>query len=143
MAAPSRIKVLIVDDHPLLRAGVAALLKQERDIQIVGESDNGKDALKRVKELAPDVVLIDITMPGMDGIEATTQIVKSGSAAKVLVLTQHEHEEYIKRIMRCGAKGYILKSSVGDELIKGIRAVHTGDQFFTAEVSKIMVESYV
>lgn len=139
----ARIKVLIVDDHPLLRAGVTALLKQERDIQIVGETDNGLDGVRLAKELSPDVVLIDISMPQLDGFQATAQIVLANSKTRVLVLTQHEHEEYIKRIMQAGASGYILKSAVAGELIKGIRAVHQGGQFFTSEVSRIMVESYV
>jgi DNA-binding NarL/FixJ family response regulator len=139
----TKIKVLIADDHPLFRAGVMSLLNQQRDIQIVGEVDNGKAAVQKARELSPDVVLIDITMPQLDGFEATTQIVRGPSKARVLVLTQHEHEEYIKRIMHAGARGYILKSAVAEELIKGIRAVFNGEQFFTPEVSRIMVESFV
>jgi two-component system response regulator NreC len=143
MVTGGKIKVLVVDDHPLMRAGISSLLKQERDIQIAGEVANGEEAILRTKELQPDIVLIDISMPHMDGFEATKQIVSSGGKVRVLVLTQHDHEEYIKRIVQAGASGYILKSAVADELIRGIRAVHGGGQFFTAEVSRIMVESYV
>lgn len=139
----TRIKVLIADDHPLLRAGVASLLMKERDIQIVAEVDNGRAAIQKTKELAPDIVLMDITMPDMDGFDATNKIAHGGGKTRVLVLTHHEHEEYVKRIMRAGASGYILKSAVSEELIKGIRAVNSGEQFFTHEVSRIMVESYV
>ena len=139
----AKIKVLIADDHPLLRAGVASLLMKERDIQIVAEVDNGRAAIQKTKELAPDVVLMDITMPDIDGFDATSRIARGGGKTRVLVLTQHEHEEYVKRIMQAGASGYILKSAIAGELIKGIRAVYSGEQFFTPAISRIMVESYV
>jgi DNA-binding NarL/FixJ family response regulator len=138
-----RIRVAVVDDHHLVRAGIAALLKNEHDIEVVLEAADGAEAIERIMELNPDVVLMDISMPTMGGIDATARLRSAGSRAKVLVLTQYDHEEYIKRVMQAGASGYILKSAIADELLRGIRAVERGEQFFTPAVSRVMVDSYI
>ncbi len=143
MAAVQKIRVLIADDHHLVRAGIAALLRNEKDIQVVGEAESGLDAMEKAKTLNPHIVLMDISMPNMDGIEATHRITHGDKPAKVLVLSQYEHEEYIKRVMQSGASGYLLKNTVFDELIRAIRAIHRGEQFFTPSIAKTMIESYV
>ena len=138
-----KIRVAIVDDHQLVRAGIAALLRNEPDIEVVIEASDGQEVLAKLGALSPDVVLMDISMPTMNGIEATTRIRHAGWATKILVLTQYDHEEYIKRVMQAGASGYILKSALADELLRGIRAVFRGEQFFTPAVSRVMVDSYI
>ena len=139
----AKIRVAIVDDHHLVRAGIAALLRNEADIEVVSEASDGLELLGKMKTLSPDIVLMDISMPSMNGIEATVRIRQTGSGAKVLVLTQYDHEEYIKRVMQAGASGYILKSAIAEELLRGIRAVARGEQFFTPSVSRVMVDSYI
>lgn len=138
-----KIRVAIVDDHHLVRAGIAALLRNEPDIEVVYEASDGLEALGVLKTLQVDIVLMDISMPTMNGIEATSKIRHANPATRVLVLTQYDQEEYIKRVMQAGASGYILKSAIADELLRGIRAVSRGEQFFTPSVSKVMVESYI
>lgn len=143
LATTTKIRVLIVDDHHLVRAGIAALLKNLKDIEVVGEAGSGLGALSKLKQLKPDVVLMDISMPEMDGLEATERVMEAEPGTKVLALTQYEQEEYVRRIMRAGARGYVLKSSLADELMTAIRAVHRGETFFTPSISKLMVQSYV
>ncbi len=143
MQKRSKIRVAIVDDHHLVRAGIAALLRNESDIEVVAEASDGLEFLDKLKSLAPDIVLMDISMPTMNGIEATTRIRQSGIGTKVLVLTQYDHEEYIKRVMHAGASGYLVKNAIAEELLRGIRAVYKGEQFFTPSVSKVMMESYI
>lgn len=141
--APSRIGVLIVDDHHLVRAGLAALIQNEQDMEVVGEASDGQEAVEQALRVAPRVVLMDISMPGMDGIEATRRIALAEHSPRVLVLTQYDHEEYIRRVVQAGASGYILKSSVAEDLRRAIRAVARGEQYFAPSVSKLMIESYV
>ncbi len=143
MQKRTKIRVAIVDDHHLVRAGIAALLRNEPDIEVVNEASNGLDVLEQLKKHTPDIVLMDISMPTMNGIDATMRIRAAGLQTKVLVLTQYDHEEYIKRVMHAGASGYLLKSAIADELLRGIRTVHRGEQFFTPSVSKVMMESYI
>jgi DNA-binding NarL/FixJ family response regulator len=140
---PPRISVLIADDHHLVRAGIAALLASEHDMQVVAEVANGEEAVETAAGFASLVVLMDITMPGMDGIEATRRITHANPSARVLVLTQHDHEVYVQRAVQSGASGYVLKTSVAEDLRRAIRAVARGEQYFAPSVSKLMVESYV
>ncbi|MEV4311119.1 response regulator transcription factor [Actinocrispum sp. NPDC049592] len=117
------IRVLLVDDQPLLRLGFRAVLDQEPDITVVGEADNGQQAVRMVPGARPDVVLMDIRMPVMDGIEATRRIVSSGSAARVLVLTTFDLDEYVFAALRHGAAGFLSKDALPADLINGIRVV--------------------
>lgn len=143
MTRNHKIRVAIVDDHQLVRAGIAALLRNESDIEVVMEASDGLEIVNKIRTLTPDVVIMDISMPTMNGIEATSRIRHAGTGSKVLVLTQYDHEEYIKRVMQAGASGYLLKNAIAGELLRGIRAVHRGEQFFTPAVSKLMVDSYI
>ena len=142
-SSPSRIGVLIVDDHHLVRAGLVALIQNEPDMEVVGEASDGREAVEKAARLTPQVVLMDISMPGMDGIEATRRIRQTELSPRVLVLTQYDHEEYVRRVVQSGASGYILKSSVAEDLRRAIRAVAGGEQYFAPSVSKLMIESYV
>lgn len=137
-----KIKVLIVDDHTIVRDGVRALLALVSDVEVVGEASNGLEALDKVNQLAPDVVLMDIAMPIMDGLEATKRIRKEFPGTKVLVLTQYDEEEYIFSIVEAGAQGYITKAAASSDLSTGIRAVYQGKSFLSPTAAKALIEDY-
>lgn len=141
MAEP--IKVLIADDHTIVRSGVRLLLTAEPDIDVVGEALNGHEALKLVESLQPDVVLMDITMPEMDGLEATRRIKDRYSQVQVLVLTMHRSEEYFFEMLKAGASGYILKGAKTDELIEAVRVVSQGQVFLYPTMAQKLVEGYL
>jgi DNA-binding NarL/FixJ family response regulator len=132
----SKIRVLVVDDHAILREGVRALLQLQSDIEVVGEADSGTGAIEQVARLDPDVVLMDIAMPGLGGIEATIELKKLGRRAKVLILSQYEDREYVRRLLKAGVSGYVLKKSAGAELANAIRAVHRGGLVLDPEVAR-------
>ncbi len=132
----SKIRVLIVDDHAILREGVRALLKLHEDMEVVGEAADGKQALEQVAKLDPDVVLMDIAMPGLGGIEATIEMKKVGTRARILILSQCEDREYVRRLLKAGVSGYVLKKSAGTELANAIRAVHRGGLVLDPEVAR-------
>lgn len=139
----SKIRLLLADDHPLVRSGLISLLEPFGEFQVVGEAGDGREAVALTKKLKPDVVVIDLSMPGMGGIEATKHICEEVPHSKVLVLTMHENEEYVYQILRSGAGGYVLKNSGRDELAAAIRAVARGEKFFSPKVSEIMVQAYL
>ncbi|HSN90503.1 MAG TPA: response regulator transcription factor [Anaeromyxobacteraceae bacterium] len=136
----SKIRVLIADDHAILREGVRALLASQADIEVVGDAVDGKDAIEKVAQLDPDVVLMDIAMPGLGGIEASLEIRKAGGRAKILVLSQYEDREYVRRLLKSGVSGYVLKKSAGSELANAIRAVHRGGLVLDPEVARMAME---
>lgn len=137
-----KIKVLIVDDHAIMREGVRALLNTCSDIDIVGEAANGNEALARTLETEPDVVVMDIAMPEMDGLEATRQIKRKSKHVKIVILTQHSNREYILSAVKAGADGYVPKAAVSSELISGIRAVARGDSFLHPSVAAAIIDDY-
>jgi DNA-binding NarL/FixJ family response regulator len=136
----SKIRVIIADDHAILREGVRALLSAQPDIEVVGEAVDGKEALEKVAQLDPDVVLMDIAMPGLGGIEASLEIKKAGRRAKILILSQYEDREYVRRLLKSGVSGYVLKKSAGSELANAIRAVHRGGLVLDPEVARVAME---
>ncbi len=138
-----KIKILVADDHTLLRDGIRALLGLQDDIEVVGEASEGKEAVEKTRELMPDVVVMDITMPGMDGLEATRRITKKNPAVKVLVLTQHDNKEYVLSAIKAGAAGYVPKRALGSELVSAIRAVHNGDSFLYPSAAAALIEDYL
>ena len=138
-----KIRILIVDDHAIMRDGIRALLSIHDDIEIVGEASNGVEAIEKVKELAPDVVLMDVVMPGMDGLEATRRIKKINPKLKVLVLTQHDNREYIISAIKAGSSGYVPKRALGSELISAIRAVCQEGAFLYPSAASALVEDYL
>jgi len=138
-----RIRVLIVDDHAILREGIRALLKLSSDIEVVGEAGDGLEAISKVRELSPDIVLMDIAMPGLGGLEATQEIHKQYPDSRVVILSQHDDSEYVFPILKAGAAGYILKKAVGTELVAAIRAVHQGGSFLYPSVATAVIEGYI
>jgi DNA-binding NarL/FixJ family response regulator len=137
-----KIRVLVVDDHTIVRDGICALLALAADIEVVDEAGNGKEALDKVRQLSPDVVLMDIAMPIMDGLEATRKVGKEFPKTKVLVLTQYAEKEYLFPIIEAGAQGFISKAAASSELASGIRAVHQGHSFLSPVAAKAFIEDY-
>ena len=138
-----KIRILVVDDHAVLRDGIRALLTIHDDIEVVGEASEGKEALAKAEELMPDVVIMDIAMPGMDGLEATRRIRKKYPKMKVLVLTQHDNKEYILSVIKAGAAGYVPKRALGSELVSAIRSVKVGESFLYPSAASALIEDYL
>jgi DNA-binding NarL/FixJ family response regulator len=133
--ADSRIRVLVADDHTIVRRGLVSILSLAEGIEVVAEAENGREAVEKSLLLGPDVVLMDVSMPLLNGIEATEQIRKKGGRTKVLILSAHDNEEYVLQVARSGANGYMLKSSSAEDLFRAIRTVHAGQEFFSPSVS--------
>ena len=138
-----RQRVLIAEDHTLLRAGLRALLLQDPNLEIVGEADNGRDAIRAIGNLKPHLVLMDLSMPGMNGIEAITDIKRRYPDTRVLVLTIHKTDEYIHESLRAGADGYILKDATHDELRVAIRSVLNGKIYLSPDISSNVINGYL
>lgn len=136
-----KIKVMIVDDHGLIREGIKQILELEDDILVVGQAGNGEDAFNMATELNPDIILLDINMPKVNGIEALRRFKDMGIKSKVIILTIHEDREYILKTLKLGANGYILKDSSANNLIKGIRTVANGEKFIQQSVADLVNES--
>ena len=138
-----RIRILLADDHPLVRSGMEALLQGVGDLDIVGEAENGEEAVVKTGELSPDVLIIDISMPKLSGIEATKIIKQRFPKTRILALSMHEHEEYVIQVLKSGANGYVVKTSEKEELISAIRAVASGEEFYSAKISGMMIKNYL
>ena len=139
----SRIRLLIADDHTVLRAGLTMLLNAQADMEVVGEASDGKEAVEKARALRPDVVLMDIAMPGVGGLEATKQICRALPKTKVLVLTMHNDESYLRQFLQAGAAGYVLKKAADTELTDAIRAVHRGDVFVYPSLTRAVLNDYL
>ncbi len=135
----SKTRILIADDHQMFRTGIVNLLKKETDFEIAGEAKQGDEAVKLAIKLHPDVILMDIDLPVLDGIEASVRIIKEDPDAKILVLTSFESEDYILRMLKAGAKGYILKDAPFDELVLAIMTISKGSSYFAKEVSATLM----
>ena len=141
MARP--IRILLADDHAILRDGIRALLSDETDLNVVGEAENGRQALEQARALRPDIVIMDIGMPLLSGLEATTQIRRDVPEARVLILTMHQNEEYLAHVLAAGASGYVLKDVAGRELVSAIRRVAGGEAFFSPSMTKTLTSLYL
>jgi DNA-binding NarL/FixJ family response regulator len=139
----STIRVVLADDHALVRAGIRALLEKLAGVEVVGEADNGRQALELIKKSAPNLILLDISMTELGGLEALPRIVRDFPAVKVLILSGHANEEYVLRALRCGAAGYMLKEAAAEELELAIKAVAQGKTYLSPSVSRTVVESYL
>ena len=135
-----KIKVLIADDHTLVRQGIRSLLALTADIEIVGEAADGREAIEKVRQLAPDVVLMDLAMPNMGGLEATRRIRREFPATKVLAVTQYDDSEYVIPVIEAGARGFVTKMASPLELASAIQAVYRGDSFLSPSAAAILVE---
>ncbi len=132
----SKIRVLIADDHAIVREGVRALLALSEDIAVVGEAADGREAIEAARRLRPDIILLDIAMPGLGGLEATVEIRKENPDAKILVLSQYDDREYVRRFLKLGVSGYVLKKAAGSDLTAAIRAAHRGGLVLDPEVAR-------
>lgn len=141
--SPFRIKLLLVDDHAIVRAGLRMLLQAQADMEIVGEVDTGRAAVMQAKDLAPDVVLMDISLPDIDGFEATRQIKRAAPDVAILALTMHESDEYFFKMLHAGASGYVPKKAAPTDLVSAIRTVHEGGVFLYPSVAKALVHDYL
>ncbi|HEX4202654.1 MAG TPA: response regulator transcription factor [Ktedonobacteraceae bacterium] len=138
-----KIRILLVDDHTILRAGLKMMLNAQPDMEVVGEAQDGRQALQETQRLQPDVVLMDITMPDMNGIEATRQIKRTMPDIRILVLTMHEHDEYVFQALRAGASGYMLKEAADTELISALHVIHSGQFYLSPAAQSVMVGDYL
>lgn len=138
-----RLRVLIADDHAIVRAGIRSLLESRSEMEVVGEATNGREAIDAACLLRPDVVLMDVAMPGMNGLEATKELKKRSPAVRILALTIHENEEYFFAMLKAGASGYILKETEPNELVSALRAVYQGGIYVSPSVAKVVLKDYV
>ena len=137
-----KIKVLLVDDHAIMRDGIRALLGLHDDIEIIGEASEGQEAIEKTRDLSPDVIVMDVAMPGMDGLEATRRIKKQSPKVKVIILTQYDNKEYILSAIKAGAVGYVPKRALGSELVSAIRAVYRGESFLYPSAATVLIDDY-
>jgi len=138
-----KTRILIADDHALMRDGIRALLTTHEDMEVVGEAADGKEAIEKTQQLAPDVVIMDISMPRMDGLEAIRRIRKKHPGVKTLVLTQHDNQEYILSVVKAGASGFLPKKAVSSDLIAALRALRKGESFLHPQAASILIASYL
>jgi DNA-binding NarL/FixJ family response regulator len=137
------ITVFLADDHRMVREGFRLLIETQTDIKVVGEAGNGRETVRQVAKLNPDVVLMDIEMPELNGIEATRQISETCPNTRVIILSMYSTPQHISRAFKAGARGYILKESAGDDVIKAIQTVHNGMIFMCSEISEVVVSQYI
>jgi len=138
-----KLRILLADDHIVMRTGLRALLERQPNLEVVGESENGRETVALAASLRPDVVVMDVGMPVLNGIEATQTIVTQCPATAVVILSMHADESYVMRALKAGARGYLLKDSAAADLIGAIQAISQGKSFFSPKVSRILAEDYV
>jgi DNA-binding NarL/FixJ family response regulator len=139
----SQIRIVLADDHAVMRTGLRLVLERQSDFSVVGEASDGREAVALVQKEAPDVLVMDIGMPNLNGIEAARQVAGAAPQVAVVILSMHSDESYVLRALKAGARGYLLKESAESDLIAAIRAVHAGKAFFSPAVSRMLVEDYV
>ncbi len=137
------IKILLADDHAILRQGLSKSIQLEEDMEVVGQAENGLDAIDLVKELQPDVVVMDISMPDINGIEATREILRDFANTKIIALSMHSAKKFVSEMFKAGASGYLLKDCEFDELAEAIRTVVLGKSYITPEITDIVVDGYI
>jgi DNA-binding NarL/FixJ family response regulator len=139
----NKIKILLADDHRIVREGIRSLLEKDENIEVIGEAENGREAVQLARELSPDVILMDVAMPLLNGLEATLQIKRDCPEIKVLALSVHEDEEYIRQMLASGAMGYITKYSATDELLQAVMTVHRGEMVLSPAITRLVIEDYL
>lgn len=138
----NKVRILLADDHTVMRAGLRALLERQPNLEVVGEGENGRETVELAVSLRPDVVVMDVGMPVLNGIEATKTIVTQRPATAVVILSVHADESYVMRALKAGARGYLLKDSAATDLISAIQAVSQGKSFFSSKIRRILAEDY-
>ena len=134
---------VLVDDHPVVRKGIGSCLARHEELEVVGEAADGQEALRKARELQPDIVLMDIEMPHMSGLAATDLLLREQPKTKVLILSMHSNAEYVRHIIESGARGYVLKDAPPEELLKAIEAVNAGDAFFSPDVARVALNQFI
>ncbi len=137
------IEVILVDDHSIVRQGIRAVISGAKDIHIVAEAFNGKEAVELAIEKLPDVVIMDITLPILNGLDASRQIIKKNKNIRVLILSMHENRAFIEKALDYGVKGYVLKESAADEMVQAVREIYAGRYFLSSKISTIVIEDYI
>ena len=137
------VRILVADDHEVVQAGLCALLEGQAEYEVCGQATTGRDAVAQAKRLKPDVVVLDIAMPELNGLEATRQILKAAPRTEVLILTVHESEQLVRDMLDAGVRGYVLKSDAAQDLVAAVERLRQHKPFFTSRVSEMMLESYV
>lgn len=141
--AKKPVRVLLVDDHPVVRKGLSSCLALNEQVTVIGEASDGQDGIRLAKELLPDVVLMDIDMPHLNGLNATEVLRRESPNIKVLILSMHRHPEYVLRILQSGARGYVLKEASPEELVTAIQTVHAGETFFSPDIARLALNQFV
>lgn len=137
------VRVILVDDHSVVRKGVRALLEKETDLDVVGEASNGLDAIELVSKMRPDLVVLDLMMPGMHGLEVARRIIQEHSGTRVIVLSMHSDEGYVLAALRNGVSGYVLKDTTEDQIVEAIRKVSQGERYLSPPISERAIEAYI
>lgn len=137
------IRILLADDHGIIRQGLRSLLEKEPDMQVVGEAEDGRKAIELVNECSPDIVIMDITMPNLNGVEATRHITGESSKSKVIALSIHSNRRFVADMLKAGASGYILKECLSDELVQAIRTVSSGGRYLSPCITDVVIDDYV
>ena len=137
------IKILLADDHTIVRQGLAKLLEGEPNLEVVGEAEDGRQAVHQAQKLKPDIVIMDIAMPLLNGIEATRQIKKKSPRIKIIILSMHSHDRYISELIGLGASGYLLKDAGGEEIVKAVFAAVKGDVYLSPNISRRVIDDYL
>jgi DNA-binding NarL/FixJ family response regulator len=137
------IGVFLADDHAVVRDGLRALLEAQPDMRVIGDAANGRDTVRQVARLCPDVVVLDIAMPELNGIEAAREIAQVSPATQVIILSMHSTTEHIFQALQAGVRGYLLKESAGIEVVNAVRAVHTGQRYLSQKISDTMIDDYI
>ena len=138
-----KIKVFLADDHAVVRDGLKALLSSESDIEVTGVADNGRDALVKIAELVPDIAVLDIAMPELNGTEVAAQINKTVPEVRIIMLSMHDTNEHVFQALRAGARGYLVKASAGREVIDAVKKVHSGAHYFSRQIEENVINEYV
>jgi len=141
--AAKKLRILVADDHELVRRGTRGLLQAQRGWTVVGEAVNGREAVEKARKLKPDLAIIDIGMPELDGLQATRQIREAAPDTRIVVLTMHESDQMVRRVMEAGARAYVLKSDLAANLVRAVRRVSSGELFLTPKVSEIVLQGFV
>lgn len=137
------IRIVLADDHAVMRDGLRALLESAPDLRVVGDAADGREAVRRVTELRPDVVILDVTMPGLNGVEAARQIAEASPETRVMMLSMHSAAEYVFRALQAGARGYLLKDTAGQSVVEAVRAVSAGRRYLSPAISETVIDDYV
>src|SRR6202051_688566 len=138
-----RLRILVADDHELVRRGIRALLRVRRGWTVVGEAINGREAVEKANRLKPDIAILDISMPDLDGLQATRRIREEVPTTKVIVLTMHDSDQMVRRVLDAGALGYVLKSDLATQLVKAVKQVSAGNQFLTPRISDMVLKEFL